>query len=158
MSSSKSYQLSLVNFRDLKSQREYHVDKAFFEAMEQGDVLGADVDVKVDIEAKNEVVYLHITGRGELQVACDRCLEAMELPVGLDEHLAVKYGDEYDESVDGVLTLPQEQTALDLAPLLCESLLLAIPLRHVHEEGGCDPDMARILSEHSAGEEDDQEA
>lgn len=134
------------------------MDKAFFEAMEQGDVLGADVDVKVDIEAKNEAVYLRMTGRGELQVACDRCLEAMSLPVVLDEHLAVKYGDEYDDSADGVLTLPKEQATLDLAPWLCESLLLSIPLRHVHEEGGCDPDMARILSEHSAGEVDDPEA
>lgn len=149
MSSLKSYQLLLAGLPTGRSQRHYKVDGAFFEAMEQPEVSGADVDLSVDIEVKNEVVYLSFQANGELQIACDRCLEPMNLPVSVQESLVVKSGAEYDDSTDGVLTLPEEQTMLDLAPLVCDYLLLAIPMRHVHAPGECNPDMARILSEHT---------
>lgn len=132
------------------SASDYTLDTAFFQAMEQPDVTGAEVRVHLDVDHKNDAYYCRFKAEGKLFIPCDRCLEPMTWPVSLEEELTVKYGEEYDDSTDGVLVIPQNDTHLDLAPLLCDMMLLSIPMRHVHEEGDCDPAMRQILQDHAS--------
>lgn len=159
METLKAYQLALASLPEGLTEHEYLLDTAFFRAMEQPDVVSADVKVHLSVEHKNNLYYCRFQAKGLLYIPCDRCLEPMEHPVDIDEELTVKYGADYDDSTDGILVIPESDTYLDLAPLLCDMLLLTIPMRHVHAEGNCDPAMERILHEHSpeAVEQADEE-
>lgn len=150
MGTLRSYRLALASLPEGVSEHDYVLDTAFFEAMEQSEVVGADVKVHLEVDHKNGAYYLHIGAEGELSIPCDRCLEPMGHPVNLEENLTVKYGAEYDDSADGVLVIPETDASLDLAPLLYDMMLLSIPMRHVHPEGSCDPSMSRILEEHAS--------
>lgn len=152
-----SYRLNLATLPAGVSERRYTLDSSFFEAMEQPDVAGADVCVDVCVESKNDAWYFTVSTRGVMQIPCDRCLEPMDLPVDKAEKFTVRTGEEYDETADGLITVPETDPMLDLAPLFCDMMLLAIPMRHVHPAGGCDPAMQALLREHSSAVEDDEE-
>lgn len=156
MSTPKAYLLNLATLPEGVTERDYALDSAFFEAMEQPEVLASDVAAHVTIDHKNEAYHLHLTAEGTMQIPCDRCLEPMDHEVDVDESIILRFGPEYDDSRDDVLVIPEDEPVLDLGQLMCDSLLLTIPMRHVHAPGACDPGMADILREHTADDDNEE--
>lgn len=148
------YRLRLASLPQGVSEYDYSLGTEFFQAMENPDVLAADLKAHVRIEHKNDAYHLSITLVGEMQVPCDRCLDAMPHDVDASYEVVVKYGADYDDSIDGVLVLPESENFLDLAQLLYDTAVLTIPMRHVHEPGKCNPAMEAIMHEH----EDDNDS
>lgn len=157
----KTYRLPVASLPEGLSEYDFKLYNEFFEAMEQDEVLNADVDVHVSIDHKNDVYYCHIIGQGTIDIPCDRCLDPMAHEVSFDEELTVKYGEEYDDSTDGVLVIPENSAYLDLSPILCDLTLLTIPMRHIHTNGECNEEMTEILNEHTGvgdfEDEDDED-
>ena len=82
-------------------------------------------------------------------VPCDICLELMEQPIETTQRLEVRLGTENSEE-DDLVTVAEDEGILDVAWLIYELTALAIPVRHVHAPGKCNPAMIRVLEEHSA--------
>ena len=123
----------------------------FFNDIEPLEVRGGNVDAVVSVDRKSDDIYqIEMTLKGEITIPCDRCLDDMQWAVDTSYDLSVKEGDEYDDSVDNVLTIPSHWRELDLAPLLRDTVLLTIPIKHVHPEGGCNEQMMAQLSSHAA--------
>ncbi len=72
--------------------------------------------------------------------------------------VTVRYGEEYDEKDDTII-IPESDVDFDLSPMIADTILLSIPLRHVHPEGECNPEMEKIMKEHSsdAPKEEDED-
>ena len=124
--------------------------------MESIDILGGAVKVSLAVRRANEANYFAIHCQGTIQIVCDRCLEPMDYAVEADYDLAVKYGDEYDDSNDGVLIVPEGDNDLDVAPIVYDTVALSIPLQHVHAEGECDEATWQALQAHTAHDLDDE--
>ena len=143
---------------------ECHVDESFFNLDEQNEVRRADVDVTVQVTRKSENTYrLEISCRGTVTTACDRCLDDLDLPVDVDYRLNVEQmGTELDDSNDELLIVPSDWRELDAAPLVRDTVLLAMPMTHSHEnEEDCNPDVLDVLDSHRAeavpdGDDDQQ--
>ena len=143
---------------------ECHVDESFFNLDEQNEVRHADVDVTVQVTRKSENNYrLEISCRGTVTTACDRCLDDLDLPVDVDYRLNVEQmGTELDDSNDELLIVPSDWRELDAAPLVRDTVLLAMPMTHCHEnEEDCNPDVLDVLDSHRAeavpdGDDDQQ--
>ena len=135
---------------------EFLLDDDFFRAMESIDILGGAVKVSLAVRRANEANYFAIHCQGTIQIVCDRCLEPMDYAVEADYDLAVKFGDEYDDSNDGVLIVPEGDNDLDVAPIVYDTVALSIPLQHVHAEGECDEATWQALQAHTAHDLDDE--
>ena len=132
---------------------ECHLDESFFNLDEQHEVRRADVDVTLEVTRKSETTYrLEVSCRGTVTTACDRCLDDLDLPVDVDYRLNVEQmGTELDDSNDELLIVPSDWRELDAAPLVRDTVLLAIPMTHCHEnEEDCNPDMLNVLDSHLA--------
>ena len=130
---------------------ECHLDETFFNTEEQTEVRRADVDVTLTVNRKSEnTCHLEIACRGTVTTACDRCLDDLDLPVDVDYQLNVEQmGTELDDSNDGLLIVPENWRELDAAPLVRDTVLLAIPMTHYHENPeDCNPDMLDVLDSH----------
>ena len=82
----------------------------------------------------------------------------MEQPIETTQRLEVKLGTENSEEEDLVM-VAEDEGILDITWYLYEFIALAIPIKHVHAPGKCNPAMVRALEEYSAarsGEEDEQ--
>ncbi|MBQ6166020.1 MAG: DUF177 domain-containing protein [Muribaculaceae bacterium] len=144
---------------------ECHLDESFFNLDEQLEVRRADVDVTVEVTRKSENTYrLEVSCRGAVTTACDRCLDDLDLPVDVDYCLNVEQmGTELDDSNDELLIVPSDWRELDAAPLVRDTVLLAIPMTHCHEnEEDCNPVMLDVLDSHLAeavpGDDDDPQS
>ncbi|MGN0213251.1 MAG: YceD family protein [Muribaculaceae bacterium] len=129
---------------------EFLLDDEFFREMESIDILGGAVKVSLAVRRANEANYFAFHCEGEIKIVCDRCLEPMDYQVAADYDLAVKYGDDYDDSKDGVLIVADSDNELDVAPIIYDTVALCIPLQHVHAEGECDEATWQALQAHTA--------
>lgn len=139
-------------------REEYHLDKTFFENMENTDVRGADLNVEL-ITNHHAGVYdlqFHITG--EVTLLCDRCLDDLILPIDTAYHITVKYGEDYNDDSDDLLEIPESDNYLNVAYMIYDTVMLAIPIKHVHPLGKCNRAMSALLKKHRARPADEDSA
>ncbi len=132
---------------------ECHLDELFFNIEEQTEVRHADVNVTMNVTRKSENTFrLEIACDGTVTIPCDRCLDNLDLPVETDYCLNVEQlGTELDDSNDGLLIVPSDWRELDAAPIVRDTVLLALPMTRCHEnEDDCNADMLELLDSHRA--------
>lgn len=145
------YKVQLASLADGRHERDFECGTEFFKNMENTDVMSACVRVHLDLEKKHGRYEMTFTFRGELQIPCDRCLDPMEHEVDTTYHITVEYGDSYDDASDDLLVIPHSDTYLNVAYMLYDTIVLTIPLRHVHAPGKCNKAMAAALHRHRSG-------
>ena len=125
--------------------------------MENTDVIDADVKIHMDLVKKNDTYDCTFHCKGLLHIPCDRCLDPLDHEVDTEYHVVVKYGENYDDGADNLLIIPYSNSYLNVAYILYDTILLTIPLRHVHPMGKCNRAMAAALSRHKGGADMDDE-
>lgn len=131
-------------------EQDFECDTQFFKNMENADIISSDVKVHLDVEKKHDAFDCTFTFKGQVQIPCDRCLDPMDHDVDTVYHIIVKYGDSYNDESDDVLIIPDSDRYLNVAYMLADSILLTIPIRHVHPAGKCNKAMAAALNRHNS--------
>ena len=152
-----AYKVQLASLPEGKFQQEFVCDTQFFKNMENEDVVHSDVKVHLDLENRNGLYDLKFTLKGIVQVPCDRCLDPIDIEIDTTYDIKVEYGDTYDDLSDELLVIPSSNPYLNVAYMLYDTILLSIPMRHVHPLGKCNRAMAAALSKHKVrgGEEEE---
>lgn len=152
-----AYKVQLASLPDGHHEQDFEIDTEFFKNMENRDILSADIHVHLDLVKKDELYDCTFTVKGMLQVPCDRCLDPLDHEVNTQYHVVVKYGDNYDDGADNLLIIPYSNSFLNVAYILNDTILLTIPLRHVHPLGKCNRAMAAALNKHRSSGDDDED-
>ena len=155
-----SYELLKIDLKGLRSDtdvREFDLDDDFFAALEGSQLEHGALHVSVSIRKMTGFFELQFHTEGEVTVSCDRCLDDMEQPISTDNRLVVKLGDTYSDD-DDTVTVDENEGILDLSWFIYELIMLAIPIKHVHAPGKCNPAMSQVLEEHSADRSSDEES
>lgn len=126
----------------------YHLGKQFFENMEASDIREADLEVSLIVNHANGFYDLTFKVSGTVTVLCDRCLDDLEIPIETGYHVIVKFGESYDDSTDELLVIPESDNYLNVAYMLYDTVMLAIPIKHVHPLGKCNRAMSALLKKH----------
>ena len=95
-----AYKLPLKSLAPGTHNFEYHIDKQLFENMENTEVRAADLTVTLTVKYDGEYYSLSFKVEGTVTVACDRCLDDLELPIEATYDIAVKYGEKYGAETD----------------------------------------------------------
>ena len=146
-----SLKVSLKQLEDDVTEFVYRLDDAFYQSLDQSDILGGMVEAKVVIKKVADAFDVTLEQEGEIQIECQRCLEPMSWPIKSVDHLVVKYGDDPTEETDELVVLG-EQDLFDMGWYLFEFAALTIPICPVHAEGECDAEMEAKLREYAPGE------
>lgn len=156
MSEKNRFIITLPALGEGHHELELKADTGFFASSGCAEVLEADVTAYIDIDVRHGAYEIGITCQGSISIPCDRCLEPMPLEVDEDYDVTVRYGEEYEEK-DDTIVIPEDETVFDLSPLVADTVLLSIPLRHVHPAGECNPEMVKIMKNHTAEESDSED-
>lgn len=116
------------------------LDSAFFASVEKSDVLGGEVAATAVLSLREEDYSLAMKVKGKVQVACDRCLDAMD----------VEIDDEQDIE-------QEEEQMIDLAWLAYELVCINLPLVCCHPAGACNPQMDALLQQHLCSTDEEPE-
>ena len=158
MCSLESLNIDLKGLNEGANVLEFNLGDAYFEAIDAPEVRRGSVRVSLNVYRRDSYFDLDFTIDGTVMVPCDLCLDDMEQSVSSSNRLVAKFGEEYSED-DDIITVPEKEGMLDTSWLIYQFVELAVPLRHVHAPGKCNPAMMKILEEHSAarsGDGDDE--
>ena len=127
------FEIEFVKLKDGRHSFNYHLEKAFFEAFGNEDVLRAAVAVEANIEKFPALMNISLQMHGTLGVVCDRCLETIDLPVKAAYTVVCKLGaetetsDEMEEDSELVI-LSAHDFKINISHWIYESVLLALPM------------------------------
>ena len=121
---------------------DFQLDNSYFSTIENSELLGGTVDVKVRLILHEEDFAVDMDIVGQVQVTCDRCLDSMDVDVDI-----------YEEEME----LEDDAKQLDLAWLAYELIIVNLPLVHSHQDGGCNPEMDALLQNHLCTALDEEE-
>ena len=155
---SESYKIPLAGLKAGRHTFDCEIGDAFFEEFEESEIKQGTLNANVLMEKRTGLIDLTIEITGSVIICCDRCLEMFSHPVDCENRLIVKYGQVSEEDDPDILTVPAEDSQLDLMQNFYEYIFLDLPIRRVHpddKEGNstCDPEMLRKLKEHIVEEE-----
>ena len=158
------YMCSLEQFKiDLKGLTtdvtvlEWDLDDDFFAALDGAEVTSGTLHVSGSIRKATGFFELQLHTAGTVNIPCDRCLDLMEQPIETDNMMVVKLGSSYSED-DDTVTVDENEGILDLSWFVYEFIALAIPIKHVHAPGKCNPAMTKALEELSADRSSNEES
>ena len=119
----------------------FTLDNVWFAGVEKSEILGGEVVAEARLNIQALRTDLHIKVSGTVQVTCDRCLDAMDIPVQGEDDIEVE----------------PDTKELDLCWLAYELTAVNLPLVHSHPEGGCNPEMVALLQDHLRRTEEEPE-
>ena len=131
---------------------DFQVDDSLFEAYDRVEIKSGSCQAHVDLKRSETMLELAIDITGEVICECDRCLEDCPIEVDYAGELVVKFSDEIDDYDGDVMWISPSEDMLDLTQYIYESIVLSLPYRRVHEEGGCNPEMLAAFTELSEEE------
>lgn len=112
----------------------YEVDHLFFEEIEYSEIKKGRIFVDLNLEKLETMLILNFLISGKVQVKCDRCLEPFKYPISGKQKLIVKFGNNFNEETDEIITIPENEHSLDIAPFIYEYTHLLLPIQCVHPE------------------------
>lgn len=152
------YRIELKNMQAMTCTQEFKLDNQFFIDIDAPEVTRGNVNVVMNVKklAGGSAFEIKFGMDGVVQVACDRCLDDMDLDIAVSDKVMVKMGTEYAEDGDWVI-IPEEEGEINVAWFMYEFIALAIPMKHVHAPGKCNKAMAGKLSRHLRISADDED-
>ncbi len=151
----EEYNLQLKTLPIGEYEYVYHLDDAYFEAIEATDVKIGDLDARVKVDKSAHNIEINFDICGEIGTICDRCLGDLTLEVKLENRLIVKFGKEYSEESDEMIIISEDEGTLNIAWFMYEFIVLSLPISRVHEEGECNEDMISLYSEYVVSDIDE---
>ena len=159
------FELFKIDLRRLDEGGEtfhYTLGNSFFNALENVEVRGGAVEATVEVRPVTHGCFeLELHAEGNVTVPCNLCLDDMSQPVCADSKVIARFGDPeaipsadspYD---DDVVIVDDEEGVIDVSWLIYEIIALDIPIKHVHEAGGCNPEMVKTLGEYMTTNEEE---
>lgn len=151
------FRLPLKSLAVGEHEFDFSLGKEFFANMECDDIKDAAIKACVDVIHKNDIYKIHMAVTGEVTLLCDRCLDELQWPIDAAYDVSVKYGDDYG-GTDELVVIPESDAYLNIAYMLKDTVMLAIPMKHVHPMGKCNRAMTAMLRQHRAKAQDEEEA
>ena len=155
MCSLEQFKIDLKRLTDEVTTLEFDLDNHFFDALDGSELRQGTLHVSVSIRKATGFFELQFHTEGTVTVTCDRCLDDMDQPISTENRLVVKLGAAYSEE-DDVITVSEDEGILDTSWLIYEFMMLAIPIKHVHAPGKCNPAMSKVLEELSTDRSSDE--
>ncbi len=117
---------------------DFELNRDFFtEYYSENEFSDALVSVHIDAERTSTVLILDLQISGFVTVECDRCLDPCQVDIETDQTLIFSSAGEHHYPVkddDSIVEISAETDEVILNSYLYDFVLLALPLRRVHDE------------------------
>lgn len=147
-----AFDIDLKGINGGEIRREYDVGDAFFASVGNGDVRKGNVHVVLSAHKESTCFEFSFHMEGTVTMPCDMCLDDMEYRISTDNTVKVRLACCDNAALaddDGdMITVDDPRGTFNAAWNIYEAIALAVPIRHVHELGKCNPQMLRVLDKY----------
>jgi uncharacterized metal-binding protein YceD (DUF177 family) len=132
----QEFHIPFVGMQVKLYQFKYLISELFFNNFAESDIEKCAIEVKLDIDKKENFFLLTFYIDGSIEMPCDRCMEPFNQNVFGDYEIAVKFrnDDTVENEDEDVVFISKSDDFIDVSDLIYEFILLSIPLRCAHPE------------------------
>lgn len=145
--------IAFTGLKDGQHRFEWKLEQAFFDAAHEEEFEGGQVEVTVTLDKTSTLLVANIHAEGAVRTHCDHCAAPFDLPLSGDQRQIFQLHGDPDQDDDELVTLDPKAHSINLTHYIYECLRLALPARHVHPEGQCDPEVDAVLKQHAVEHE-----
>ncbi len=128
----KNYDIEFSGLKTGKHQFQFETDKEFFQLFgTEQDFTDPKIKVDVLLDKHSTFMELFIKTHGTVMLVCDISNEEFEHPIENEIDILVNFGEEFDDSNEDVITIPMHDHTFNIAQLVYESIMLAIPMKKI---------------------------
>lgn len=128
----RNYDVVFSGLKTGKHEFKFEVEQAFFDLFEtEQEFSGAKIDVDVLLEKHSTFLDFLIKIHGIVNLVCDITSETFTHPIENEIKFLVKFGEEYDDSNEEVITIPQGDSAFNISQAIYEAVILSIPMKKI---------------------------
>lgn len=131
----KTFDIEVIKYKDGLHEVDFLIEDAFFQQVVENDLLekgNLTAWVKIDKGANLIELTFHIVGK--VTVVCDRSLETFDQPLNFTEKMIYKFGPEVKEIDESVMMITRDTPSINVAQLIYEFILLALPSKKIHPD------------------------
>lgn len=126
----RNYDIPFVGLKNGKHEFDFEITQAFFDLFDtEKDFVNAKINSKVVLEKHSTFLEFNINNSGTIGLTCDITNEYFDHSIQDNIKVLVKFGEEYDDSNDEVITIPHQDYAFNIAQLIYENIMLAVPMK-----------------------------
>lgn len=128
----RNYDIVFSGQRNGKHEFQFEIDKAFFQLFDTEQEF-TEPRIVADVLMDKHTTFLEVTIKtsGTVNLVCDITNENFTHPIENELNVLVKFGAEYDDSEEDVITIPMTDHAFNVAQLIYEVAMLAIPMKKI---------------------------
>ena len=128
----RNYDVSFSGLKTGKHEFRFETDKEFFQLFDtEQEFTNPRIAVDVLLDKHSTFLEFEIKVSGTVELVCDITNENFEYPIENQIKVLVKFGEEYDDSEEDVITIPTGDHAFNVAQLIYENVALSIPMKKV---------------------------
>lgn len=151
-----NYEVSFSGLNNGKHEFKFEIEKAFFQLFDtEQEFTNPKIKVDVFLEKHTSFLELVIKINGTIDLVCDLTNDDFVYPIENEIKVLVKFGEEYDDSEEDVITIPAKDHAINIAQLIYENVVLSVPMKKVSPNIS-DEDL-KILNQFSPALEEQEE-
>lgn len=128
----RNYDVSFSGLKNGKHEFKFEIEKAFFQLFEtEQEFTNPRITVDVLLDKHTTFLEFVIKIHGLVELVCDITNENFDQPIENQIRVLVKFGEEYDDSEEDVITIPTGEHAFNVAQLIYENVILSIPMKKI---------------------------
>lgn len=114
---------------------EFRIAQPFFDLFEfEQDFQDPDLKINLILDKKNNFLELDFKLTGSVELNCDLTNEPYREEIHGNSSLIVNFGEEFDNSDDEVWVIPYGEHFVNIAQMVYEMTLLAVPIKRIHPD------------------------
>ncbi|MBK1898192.1 YceD family protein [Chryseobacterium paridis] len=152
----RNYDVSFSGLKNGKHQFKFEIDQSFFQLFDtEQEFTNPRINVDALLEKHTTFLEFEIKIDGIVELICDITNVEFDHPIENEIKVLVKFGEEYDDSDENVITIPSTDHAFNIAQLIYENVMLSIPMKKISPNVS-DEDL-KILDQFSPKEIEEEE-
>ena len=126
----RNYDVSFSGLKNGKHVFKFEIDKTFFQLFDtEQEFTNPKIKVHVLLDKHSTFLEFEIKVSGTVELVCDITNENFDHPIENEIKVLVKFGEEYDDSEEDVITIPTSDHAFNISQLIYENVALSIPMK-----------------------------
>lgn len=129
------YDIEIIKLNEGEHIFTFKIGDAFFEHFEENDfVKQGDLTATVYVNKLSSLIETDFDIKGTVKIICDRSLEEFDYPLSTSDRILYKYGSEVKEINEDIIMITRDTPKINVAQLIYEFILLAIPAKKIHPD------------------------
>lgn len=127
-----AYNIDIFKLSNATHIYDFEINSVFFETFEDSEITKGNLIINVKLNKSETMIEVKTQITGDVELTCDRSLEAYDYPLDTSNNIIFKYGDDWEELSDEIITMPRGEQRINLAQYIYEFIGLAIPMKRLH--------------------------